>query len=97
MPMESPRPVPPLMACGHAANATNVKTGQPACAICVGIHAGAETVAASPPDLLGRHARCIGCRNVTPSDAPSSLSLPFFQYHPEQDFDAFYCGCFGWD
>jgi hypothetical protein len=30
-----------LMSCGHAANATNER-GLPSCAICVGIHPGAE-------------------------------------------------------
>lgn len=29
--------------------------------------------------------------------APSSLKLPDFRHQPDQPFDSYYCGCFGWD
>lgn len=64
----------PMMACGHAANATNSKTEEPCCAICVGIHEGAETVVPGP-DLTGRIAKCTCGRT-----RPSSEKLAFFEY-----------------
>lgn len=105
--------VPPLMACGHAANAVNAATGAPSCAICVGLHPGAEVVAESP-DLAGRVALCAytNCRRTWQlkrdthygkfgadgrSFAPSSTSLPFFKHRPDQPHDEYFCGCWGWD
>lgn len=93
---------PPLMACGHAANATT-QAGQPVCAICVGIDSGSRTPAAVP-DLTGRQAVCSYANGRSPhrpgdypSPSPSTLNLPFFKHRPSQDTDTFYCGCFGWD
>lgn len=83
-----------MLACGHAANATDSE-GNPCCVICVGIHAGATTIVASP-DLAGRDARCTyfsTCR----SQLPSNLKLAFFEFRPDRDFDEYYCGCKGWD
>lgn len=34
-------------------------------------------------------------RSVAPSSEREDL--PFFREHPEEEFDEFYCGCFGWD
>src|SRR5215467_7499998 len=64
----------PMMACGHAANAVDMKTGQPVCAICVGLTADAQ-VTATAPDLTGRRARCTCGKSV-----PSKLTLAFFEY-----------------
>lgn len=63
----------PMMLCGHAANATNGE-GKPSCAICAGIHAGADMVAETP-NLEGRLAKC-GCGRTE----PSSTKLAFFEY-----------------
>jgi len=30
-------------------------------------------------------------------EVPSDTSLPFFSWTPMNDFDDFYCGCWGWD
>lgn len=68
---------PPLLECGHAANATN-SDGAPACAICIGIHPGAETVARVQIDLTGRQARCCDLSIV-----PSRFDLAFFEYRGE--------------
>lgn len=78
-----------LMQCGHSANAEH--DGKPACAICIGIIAGA-TVEDETPNLEGRLSRC-GCGHTE----PSSLNLPFFEYLPERPFDRHYCGCRGFD
>lgn len=64
----------PMMKCGHAANATDVK-GNPCCACCVGIKAGAEELDTAPPSLEGRMAKC-SCGRTE----PSSTSLAFFEY-----------------
>ena len=82
----------PMMECGHAANAEDSK-GNPCCAVCVGIHPGAEKVAKNPPDLTGRMAKCTYCS----ATVPSSPKLPFFEYCPQIERDSYYCGCRGWD
>ena len=43
--------------------------------------------------LDGRTARCADCGSLEPS-APS---LPFFMYRPDNAYDSYYCGCYGWD
>lgn len=30
-------------------------------------------------------------------ERPSIEKLPFFEHCPDQEFDRFYCGCWGWD
>ncbi len=76
-----------MMSCGHAANATD-GSGLPACAICVGIDAGATMVAAAP-DLSGRQAICTCKRTV-----PSSMDLAFFEYRgPGSRVAAETCKC----
>lgn len=88
---EIPMDKPPMMECGHAANATNAKTGKPSCVICIGIHSGAEKIAEQGPDLTGRMAHCAyGCGN----EKPSSTSLPFFEYlGPESSQAREVCKC----
>lgn len=87
-----------MMKCGHAANATDRKTGKPVCVICVGISPGATEIDDSPPDLLERRARCsyYGFGRCE-SEGPSSPELAFFEHKPEKDHDSFYCGCRGWN
>lgn len=42
-----------------------------------------------------RMAKCsYGCKD---SIVESSSDLAFFQSNPEQEFDRYYCGCYGWD
>lgn len=84
--------MPPLMLCGHTANATT-GTGQPACAICAGLTEDATRVDPDQPELAGRHARCPDCKTVV----PSGLNLAFFQHRPDSEFDSHYDGCRGWD
>lgn len=70
-------------------------------------------VAESPPDLVGRIAKCAysGCRTNPRkcthygeygpdgrSQAPSDPEkLPFFEHKPDEPYDLFYCGCHGWE
>ncbi len=63
-----------MMKCGHAANATD-GSGNPQCAVCVGMTGDAEIIASVSPDLTGRTAKC-SCGNAN----PSSTKLPFFEY-----------------
>jgi hypothetical protein len=97
-----------MMGCGHAANA--VSAGKPVCVICVGIHPGAREVVTAP-DLTNREACCSyrqasgkthQSKNLVVRDGrhgwtKSTTILPFFEHLPEQAFDEYYCGCFGWD
>ncbi len=82
----------PMMKCGHAASAKNMK-GEPVCVICFGTTKAGEEIDNNPPDLNGRTARCTYCAKTE----PSSANLAFFAYHPEQEQDRFYCGCKGWN
>ncbi len=88
----STRPEPPMMKCGHAANAED-REGNPVCVICVGIDPGAKVVNESPPDLAGRQSRCPDCKKL----APSNPNLPFFAHRPTLEYDQHYDGCRGWD
>ncbi|MCP4573360.1 MAG: hypothetical protein GY838_13475 [bacterium] len=50
----------------------------------------------------GRRSDCVysQCKRDKPCqcEQPSSSALPFFEHHPTEDYDRFYCGCaFGWD
>lgn len=104
---------PPLMECGHAANATwnDNGTPRPSCAICAGIGGRAGlTVADGRPSLDGRKARCTYNQKNEPNykgtgrncrtcggERDSEWGLAFFEYRPHAEFDLFYCGCWGWD
>jgi hypothetical protein len=87
-----------MMKCGHSANGTlmakgGVKLEQPApcCVIC-----DCHELAEEAPSLEGRIAKCcykMSCKNT----APSTDNLAFFQHHPDEEFDEYYCGCEGWD
>src|SRR5436190_20446160 len=68
----------PMMKCGHAANATNMKTGAPSCAICAGLTPDADVIESDPKrfDLTGRVAVCPYCK----TEQPSHTGLPFFEY-----------------
>lgn len=76
-----------LMKCGHTAMARDDK-GNPVCPICMCIE-----IANAKPNLEGRKARCSYCGYET----PSKVSLPFFEYLPNEKYDSYYCGCRGWD
>lgn len=77
-----------MMKCGHAANATD-STGRPSCAMCIGIHPGADVIDPSFPDLGGRQAQC-SCKRLK----PSSATLPFFEYcGPESKEATESCTC----
>lgn len=58
--------------------------------------------------LEGRTARCSYASGVPDGEphgkfkyaatsVPSSVSLAFFRYQPDEQHDRFYCGCWGWD
>lgn len=87
---------PPMMKCGHAANAVSTRAGStesvPSCVICSCFDQ-AETA----PDLTGRTARCSYYAKRCHNEAPSTLTLAFFGHHPDRDFDEYYCGCYGWN
>ena len=80
----------PLMKCGCVAQGEITAPG-PTRPVCV-IH-DCDVPADVQPDLTGRTASCSLCDN----QAPSSLDLAFFEYHPDWNTDRFYCGCRGFD
>lgn len=104
--------VMPLMKCGHTAQAFQKMpdgSERPACAICVGIDPGSTVVDEAAPSLEGRRARCSynhdgrGCPTTRhgggccTSDRASDYGLAFFELQLDEEFDRFYCGCWGWD
>lgn len=79
-----------MMKCGHAANAHDAE-GNPSCAICIGLDAGA-TIIVETPILEGRVAKCRCGR-----EKPSNTSLAFFEYRKDSLKDEYYCGHDGWE
>lgn len=78
-----------LMKCGHIAMAEN--NNQPCCPICSPKKEAFEIVK-NKPDLKNRKAKCLDCGEIV----DSNWNLPFFEYRPEEEFDRFYSGCWGW-
>lgn len=78
-----------LMKCGHVNNAEC--NGKPCCVICGCVEV--EREVQGTDGLTGRFAKCSDCS----SKVPSKWSLPFFSYSPDEEFDSYYCGCYGWD
>jgi hypothetical protein len=97
----------PMMMCGHAANGSGANG--PICVICAGTDPGATMIDTRPLNLDGREARChyvrAGKYGASSGEAradrhgyaASSTDLPFFESKPNQEFDEYYCGCWGWD
>ena len=79
-----------VMKCGHTANAVKLVKGKkiPCCVICDCTEPCEKSIS-----LDGRKARCTYCGHTAKSD----ISLPFFEYRPNEKYDKYYDGCFGWD
>uniref|UniRef100_A0A6M3IUC1 Uncharacterized protein n=1 Tax=viral metagenome TaxID=1070528 RepID=A0A6M3IUC1_9ZZZZ len=45
------------------------------------------------------HESNYGCKRGNPClcEQSSSDKLPFFEHKPNNEYDKFYCGCWGWD
>jgi hypothetical protein len=85
-----------LMKCGHSTTAKD-KDGKPVCIICFGVNNDATIVEDNKPNLTGRKAICCQHKHLTQKIVDSNFNLPFFEYRPDEKYDAFYCGCWGWD
>lgn len=83
-----------LMKCGHVSNAKN-EYGRYICGICDCAEIVSEC--SGTKGLEGRFALCCQHKHMTNNPVASSWELPFFKYQPDRDFDAYYCGCYGWD
>lgn len=79
------------MKCGHTANA-EYDGGKPCCLICAP-NKEAYEIENDKPSLEGRKAKCTECGQI----ADSNWSLPFFEYKPDEKYDSYYNGCYGWD
>lgn len=88
-----------LMECGHVASAHDT-AGHPYCAACLGIYRGAHVVVKQvegTEGLEGRKAQCYGHKGGEIKLVDSKWGLPFFRYMPHEQYDSYYCGCWGWD
>jgi hypothetical protein len=47
----------------------------------------------NPPSLNGRKAKC----GYGDTVVNSNYNLAFFKHSPNEEYDTFYCGCYGWD
>lgn len=99
-----------MMRCGHASNSWVTVDGErkPACVICAGIVDGAYEIDPNPPTLEGREAICThaeaerldrdhGKYRVASRAVKSETNLPLFKHLPDEPYDRYYCGCWGWD
>lgn len=80
----------PLMECGCVASSL-IKKANGWVKGC-GVH-GCTKEAEEQPDLTGRKAKC----SYGGAVVNSSFSLAFFKYKPDEEYDEYYCGCYGWD
>ena len=80
----------PMMKCGHTANGVT-PNGMPCCVICAPRQEAFER--ANKPYINNREAKCKICGRITKSD----MSLAFFKYKPDNEFDEWYCGCCGYN
>lgn len=100
---------PPMMMCGHAANALDIKTNRPSCVICMSTRSDLATTINPDYSFEKREARCAydqpgaggggKYRKHTDGDSitPARMSLAFFESKPNEKWDRYYCGCWGWD
>lgn len=90
---------PLVLVCGCSPTTTTAD-GRPRCVI----HDCDEPAPVAPTlALRTARCRCFGQRRPWPktgrcdAERQSAHDLPFFQYRPTDERDAFYCGCQGWD
>jgi hypothetical protein len=90
-----------MMDCGHSENGVCVSQGEeeydppiPCCVICDCV-----LISEDQPELYGRRAKCSynNPYGKCKSEITSSLELAFFEHQPDQEYDRYYCGCWGWD
>lgn len=81
------------LACGCLSNAID-QDNNPACSTHDGLM---DTSPAELPDLMDRKAVCTQHKFTPKKVVDSVITLPFFQYRPDMQFDSYYCGCWGWD
>lgn len=78
-----------LMECNCVAQGTT-KEGKPICLTHM-----ERRIKREIPQLKDRLAKCMyGCKG---SVTESSVTLPFFVYQPDNRYDQYYCGCYGWE
>lgn len=87
-----------LMKCGHIANGYKKNEEnklEPYCIIC---DCGEiEKEVHGTEGLENRQAICTQHKGASNNPVPSNWELPFFEYRPNEKYDKYYCGCWGWD
>lgn len=76
------------MQCGHVATGKG-NDESPVCKICDRLTPKARLIDENV-NLDNRYAACFQCGQKIVN---SSLSLPQFEYHPDKEYDLYYCGC----
>jgi hypothetical protein len=102
----------PIMKCGHAAQGKD-GNGKWSCVICwpnpdasivddnPPVFVGRRARCSHYGQKVGRKNECVTCRNgdgrcqCEVNSNPTRLA--FFESCPNEEYDRFYCGCFGWD
>lgn len=87
-----------LMKCGHVVS-TKIDETQPICLVCDCIDVEREIISDAELDdiLKGRKAICSSHKYSENKPVDSKWTLPFFEYCPDEEYDKYYCGCYGWD
>jgi hypothetical protein len=83
------------MKCGHIADSHD-PYGNPVCSSCTEFNNKADEIekeCVGNVGLEGRLAKCVYGDNKT----VSRWELSGFNYFPENEFDEYYCGCYGWN
>lgn len=93
----------PMMDCGCAAQGID-GNGNPVCVVHAIVDGTKGRIQTQAPDLEDRQARCgydhgAGCPKNKGRDSrvSSAMTLAFFKYQPDSEYDDYYCGCWGWN
>lgn len=80
--------------CNHTDNGIVNVGGKklPCCVICACSQVKME-IKNEYDGLENRTAKCDGCGKKV----KSNWDLAFFEYCPNEEYDRYYCGCYGWD
>ena len=89
-----------LMGCGHVTGTTLLKNGSPVCPICYEIEKGYDEIICEASGTMGLEGR----KAISPQTpvsfrkiVDSSWDLPFFEHRPNEEYDVYYDGYYGFN